>query len=51
MIVKGGTAYVQAGCGIVYDSVPEHEYQETMNKAQALLKAIHQAGSTAETSR
>ncbi len=43
MVVKQGVAYVQAGCGIVYDSVPEHEYQETMNKAQALLKAIHQA--------
>ena len=43
MVVKDGTAYVQAGCGIVYDSVPEREYQETLNKAQALLKAIAQA--------
>ncbi len=43
MVVNHGVAYVQAGCGIVYDSVPEREYQETMNKAQALLKAIHQA--------
>jgi anthranilate synthase component 1 len=43
MIVANGTAYVQAGCGIVYDSIPEREYQETMNKAQALLKAIEQA--------
>jgi len=43
MIVTKGTAYVQAGCGIVYDSIPEREYQETMNKAQALLKAIEQA--------
>jgi anthranilate synthase component 1 len=51
MMVSRGMAYVQAGCGIVYDSIPEHEYQETMNKAQALLKAIHQAGSTAETGR
>ncbi len=47
MIVKDGIAYVQAGCGVVYDSVPEQEYRETMNKAQALLKAINQAsGST-----
>jgi anthranilate synthase component 1 len=43
MVVTKGVAYVQAGCGIVYDSVPEREYQETMNKAQALLKAISQA--------
>ena len=45
MVVKNGTAYVQAGCGIVYDSVPEREYEETMNKARALLKAISQAES------
>jgi anthranilate synthase component 1 len=43
MIASKGTAYVQAGCGIVYDSIPEREYQETMSKAQALLKAIDQA--------
>ncbi len=43
MIATKGTAYVQAGCGIVYDSIPEREYQETMSKAQALLKAIDQA--------
>jgi len=43
MVATKGTAYVQAGCGIVYDSIPEREYQETMNKAQALLKAIEQA--------
>jgi anthranilate synthase component 1 len=51
MIVSQGIAYVQAGCGIVYDSIPEREYQETMNKAQALLKAIDQAESTAGTNR
>ncbi|MDD5702341.1 MAG: anthranilate synthase component I, partial [Dehalococcoidales bacterium] len=39
MIVKQGTACVQAGCGIVYDSDPEKEYEETLNKARALLKA------------
>ena len=43
MVCKQGTAYVQAGCGLVYDSVPSREYQETMNKARALLKAIEQA--------
>ncbi|WP_431029811.1 anthranilate synthase component I [Lysinibacillus sp. LZ02] len=38
MIVKDGKAYVQAGAGIVYDSVPESEYEETLNKARALLE-------------
>ena len=32
--------YIQVGAGIVADSIPEREYQETMNKAQAMLKAI-----------
>jgi anthranilate synthase component 1 len=49
MIVKEGIAYVQAGCGIVYDSKPESEHQETLNKAQALLKAISQAEQTNQT--
>ncbi len=43
MVVKDGTAYTQAGGGIVYDSEPEREYEETMNKAGALLNAINQA--------
>ncbi|MFC1993414.1 anthranilate synthase component I [Chloroflexota bacterium] len=46
MVVTKGVAYTQAGCGIVYDSVPEREYEESMNKARALLKAISQAEST-----
>jgi len=45
MVMKDGIAYVQAGGGIVYDSVPEREHQETMNKARALLKAINEAES------
>lgn len=40
IVVTGGKAYVQAGAGIVADSVPESEYQETLNKARGLLKAI-----------
>jgi anthranilate synthase component I len=40
IVVKEGTAYVQAGAGIVADSVPSLEYQETLNKAGGLLKAI-----------
>jgi anthranilate synthase component I len=43
IVVKDGTAYVQAGAGIVADSVPEKEYQECLNKAQALLTSIEQA--------
>ena len=43
MAVTKGIAYTQAGGGIVYDSVPEQEYEETMNKARAQLNAISQA--------
>ncbi len=43
IVYKDNVAYVQSGCGIVYDSVPEKEYEETMNKARALLKAVTQA--------
>jgi anthranilate synthase component 1 len=40
MVVKDSRAYVQAGAGIVADSNPPNEYQESLNKAQALLKAV-----------
>lgn len=40
LVMQGQTAYVQAGAGIVADSIPEMEYQETLNKAKGLLKAI-----------
>jgi len=43
VIIKDNIAYIQAGAGIVADSVPEREYQESLNKAQALLSAIDQA--------
>jgi anthranilate synthase component 1 len=43
IIFKNGKAYVQAGAGIVWDSVPENEYQETVNKAKGMLKAIRAA--------
>jgi len=43
IVIKDKTAYVQAGAGIVADSVPEKEYQETLNKARALIKAIEMA--------
>lgn len=41
MSVKNGVASIQAGAGIVADSVPEAEYEESCNKAGALLKTIH----------
>jgi len=40
MVILGQTVYIQAGAGIVYDSVPEREYEETLNKALALLRTI-----------
>jgi len=40
LVVQGNTAYVQAGAGIVADSIPEMEYNETLSKARGLLKAI-----------
>jgi anthranilate synthase component 1 len=39
-LIKDKKVYIQAGAGIVADSVPEAEYQETINKASALFKAI-----------
>jgi anthranilate synthase component I len=40
IVMQKGVAYVQAGAGIVADSVPAHEYEETLNKARVLLRAI-----------
>jgi len=43
MVMVGQTAYIQAGAGIVADSIPEMEYLETMNKAMGLLRALELA--------
>lgn len=43
MVIKDGRIYVQSGAGIVADSVPSSEYEETMNKAMALLLAVRAA--------
>ena len=43
MVLLGQTAYVQAGAGLVADSVPASEYDETVNKAMSLLRAIEVA--------
>ncbi len=45
MLSIGGHGYVQAGAGIVADSVPELEHQESINKAQAVIRAIERARS------
>lgn len=43
VVLKDGKAYVQAGAGVVADSVPENEYEETVNKAKGMLRAIERA--------
>ena len=43
-VLKGGKLYIQAGGGVVYDSDPEAELQETINKSKALRKAAEDAG-------
>jgi len=50
LIVKNGRGYVQAGAGIVADSIPEREWFETEHKAKALLKALSLAGGKHEGS-
>ncbi|MGB7325597.1 MAG: anthranilate synthase component I [Rubripirellula sp.] len=40
MVIKDGVVYVQAGCGVVADSDPSAEYEETVNKARALISAV-----------
>lgn len=48
-VVRDDTVSVQAGAGIVFDSRPEREYQETLEKADALFMALRLAGSKAFT--
>lgn len=45
IVLRDGEAMVQAGAGVVADSVPEHEYAETVNKARAMFRAIEMAES------
>jgi anthranilate synthase component 1 len=47
LMLKDGTAYVQAGAGLVADSVPETEYEETRHKARAAMLAVEIAGHSA----
>ena len=48
ILMQGGRAYVQAGAGIVADSIPEREYFESMKKAEALLRAMEVAEEVSE---
>jgi len=50
-VIKDDTLYIQAGCGVVADSDPEFEYQESVNKAMALVRAAEEAArfSSSET--
>lgn len=45
MLVKDGKVFIQAGAGIVYDSIPEKEHQESLNKARAMSQAVRLAAS------
>ena len=47
LVVKDGVAYAQAGGGIVFDSIPASEYEETIHKASAVMRAIDEAESGA----
>jgi anthranilate synthase component I len=47
MLMKGDQGYIQAGGGIVADSVPEDEYQESVNKAKAVVRAVERARAVA----
>jgi anthranilate synthase component 1 len=42
-VIKDGTLFVQAGAGVVADSVPQSEWEETRNKARAVLRAAELA--------
>ena len=42
-VIKDGKLHIQAGAGIVYDSVPQSEWDETMNKARAVFRAVAMA--------
>jgi anthranilate synthase component 1 len=43
LLVEGRKGFIQAGAGIVADSIPENEYQESLNKAKAVVRAIERA--------
>ena len=42
-VIKDGTLHIQAGAGIVHDSIPRNEWDETMNKGRAIFRAVARA--------
>jgi anthranilate synthase component 1 len=46
LLVEGRKGYIQAGAGIVADSIPANEYQESLNKAKAVVRAVERARET-----
>ncbi|HKQ30910.1 MAG TPA: chorismate-binding protein, partial [Burkholderiales bacterium] len=50
-VIKDGTLYIQAGAGIVADSVPRLEWKETMNKARAIFRAVAMASAGLDGAR
>jgi anthranilate synthase component 1 len=46
VLLKGGVAYVQAGAGVVADSTASSEYEETVNKAMGVIRAVELASAT-----
>ncbi|MCB1834222.1 MAG: chorismate-binding protein, partial [Geminicoccaceae bacterium] len=50
-LVKDGKLYLQAGGGVVADSNPDAEYEESLNKARALIRAAEEAVRFAQRSR
>gem|GEM_PF-6645636 len=50
VVMMDGVAHVQVGAGVVADSVPEREYEETVNKAAAMLRSL-QAAESMDASR
>jgi len=42
-VIKDKTLHIQAGAGIVYDSIPRNEWEETMNKGRAVFRAVSMA--------
>jgi len=50
-VIKSGKLYIQAGAGIVYDSLPDLEWKETMNKGRAVFRAAALAEAGLDTSQ
>jgi anthranilate synthase component 1 len=51
MLVKNGKIFIQVGAGIVADSDPDREYQETLNKVEGMMQAIRLATSGFEMTK